>query len=121
MFDNTAIKRCTPGRTEPAVSDPELCEGESKGASAPHEPASAASDFGNPVVDGGVVELVHTVVGEEILQRLLEESFIRSVAQGTLHERGGAISHVAGDHVSGQFRPPEVPQHGVHGMNQIQA
>ena len=43
------------------------------------------------------------------------------VAEGAAHQRGRAISHIAGNEVAVQFGTTDVSQHRIDGMNQIKA
>ncbi len=42
-------------------------------------------------------------------------------AQGPADQRGRSISHVAGNHIVGQFRPLHMPQRGIDRVHQIEA
>ena len=73
------------------------------------------------VVHIGVVQLVLAVVGQKKFQRLLHEAsscWDRPEPAGPAWERRRPRKKRS---LFRQFRPPEVPQHGVDGVHQIEA
>ena len=88
----------------------------------PSTPICVANDFqalADSFVELGVIQLVHTVIGEKILQRLFHKALIPGIAQGASDQHGSAISDVGSDHFIRQLRPLEVPEHGIDGMDQV--
>src|SRR6202021_4243920 len=72
-------------------------------------------------IDGRVGELVETVIGKEIFQRLTEQSFIAVFSEGSPHERRRSVSYVACYNVAVEFWTSDISQHCVHGVDQIKS
>src|SRR5271170_1604625 len=67
----------------------------------------------------GVIELVFTVIVEEIAKRLLDKTFVIGVAQRAADQHSGAIADVGGDNVLRQLRTVEVNEHGIDRVHQV--
>ena len=71
-----------------------------------------------------MIQFVQPVVTQKIFQRGRKQRPIRlrpiRTRQRPLHQHRRAIAHIARDHVPSQLRPPKMPQHRVHRMDQIQ-
>lgn len=61
------------------------------------------------VVNMSVIQLMDTVVGEEIIQGFLEKSLIFRIPQGAPYQHRSAVSHVGGDYIAGELRASKVP------------
>src|SRR5215471_1366452 len=77
--------------------------------------------FGNTLVNGGVIELVLAIVRKKVFERLLEKVFVLGVAESPPHQHGRTVADVGSHNFSGQLGALEVPQRGVHGMDQVEA
>jgi hypothetical protein len=68
-----------------------------------------------------VVEFVSAIVGQEIFEGLVEESFIFGVSEGSADKHGRTISNVGGDDFVREFGAMEVTKHGVNGVDEIKS
>ena len=77
--------------------------------------------FLDAVVHVGMVELVNAVVAEEVLQPFLYHAFIAGIAKGATHQHRSAVAYVGSDHIAGKLGASEVLQHGVDGVDEVEA
>ena len=87
--------------------------------------AVGAADRGehglDAIVSVGVVEFVDAVVGEEVLERFVYQMLVAGIAERPPDQGGSAVADVGGDAVAGEFGASEVLEHGVDGMDEIEA
>ena len=67
----------------------------------------------------GVIELVRSVVRQEIIQSFFQISMVPGIAQCSLHQHGCTIAYVGRDHFRRKLRPVEVAQHGIYRVHEI--
>jgi len=76
----------------------------------------------NTAIDGGMVQLVFTVVREKKLQPSSRQRLIRGlVPQRTLNQDRRTVADVARDQLIRQLGPADVAKRGVDGVHQVEA
>ena len=81
--------------------------------------AKSLQGFFDSVVNVSMIQLVRTVISEEILQGLFHEGFVFGIAQGAPHQHRRPVAHIGGNHFVWQFRTLEMPQHGIDRVHQV--
>ena len=77
--------------------------------------------FMHTVVHRGVIEFVLPIIRKKKLQTLAHDGLIdRLPAERALNQNRRAVSHIAGNHIVGQLRTPDVAQRRVHRVHQIE-
>jgi len=64
---------------------------------------------------------VDAVIGEEVVESILDQAFIAGIAEGAAHQHWGAVAYVGGDDIAGEFRASQVLEHGVYGVDEVEA
>ncbi len=82
---------------------------------------NCAEHFFDAVVYVGVIELVNTVVAEEVLQAFFYYGFIPGIAEGATHEGRSAVAYVGGNHVAGKRGAAKVLEHGIYRVDEVEA